>query len=70
MRTGKNIYLSDYLSVPMPRSATSHDDYLRKLRNRRILWALLPNLMQAALALMAAMLTMALVTVLFIGLGG
>lgn len=48
--TTKNntIYLSDYLAVPMPRRARSRRALQRKIKNRKILWQLLPYLVNAA----------------------
>lgn len=70
MRTNENIYISDLLAVPMPKHATSHRDFLRRIRNRRILWALLPYLGEALLGLLACGLTVAGITTLAVGLGG
>lgn len=70
MRTNDHIYISDLLCVPMPKHAASHRDFIRRIRNRRILWALLPYLGQALLVLAACGLTMAGLTTLAVGLGG
>jgi hypothetical protein len=70
MRTREPIYLSDYLSVPTPKRASSRQSYFRKVRNRQLLWLLLPYLVQGILILAAAGMTMVGVTVLLCGLGG
>ena len=70
MRTTNTIYLSDLLSVPMPRRAASHEEYLRKIRNRRILWALLPYIVRGLVIAVSLMLAMSGLTVMFLGMGG
>lgn len=70
MRATNTIYLSDYFTVPMPQHAASHQDYLRKIKNRRILWGLLPYLVEAAGILIVLTLTIAGITVCALGLGG
>jgi hypothetical protein len=70
MRTREPIYLSDYLSVPTPKRASSRQAYFRKVRNRQFLWLLLPYLVQGMLFLAAAGMTMVGVMVLLCGLGG
>ena len=48
MRTNETtIYLSDYLSVPMPKHARSRKALRRKYQTRKILWQLLPVLVNA-----------------------
>ena len=44
----RTIYISDILAIPNPTHARSRKDYLRKLRNRRILCTLLPLCIEAA----------------------
>lgn len=68
--TESTIYLSDYFTVPMPQRAASHRDYLRKIKNRRILWALLPYLLEAVGILFVLLVTVIGITVCTIGLGG
>lgn len=70
MRTTNTIYLSDLLSVPMPRRAASHEEYLRKIRNRRILWALLPYIVRGLVIAVSLMLAMSGLTVMVLGMGG
>jgi hypothetical protein len=70
MRTRETIYLSDYLSVPTPKHASSRRAYFRKIRSRQLLWFLLPYLVQGVLFLAAAGMTMVGITVLLCGLGG
>ncbi len=69
MRTN-NIYLSDLLTVPMPKHASSHRDFLRRIRNRRILWALLPYVGEALVCLATGSLTVVGIMTLMVGLGG
>lgn len=65
-----NIYISDLLSVPTPKHAVSRRDYQRKLQRRRLLWALLPYLGQAVLALaVCGLMVFGLLTV-SLGFGG
>lgn len=70
MRTNNNIYISDLLSVPMPKHATSHEDYLRRICLRRIFWGLLPYLGQIFLAILALGVTTFGLMALTLGLGG
>lgn len=70
MRTNNNIYLSDLLTVPMPKHATSHRDFLRRIRNRRILWALLPYIGEALVGITTLCLTLGGIMTLMVGLGG
>lgn len=70
MRATNTIYLSDYFTVPMPQRATSHQDYLRKIKTRRILWGLLPYFVEAAGILIVLTLTIAGIAVCALGLGG
>lgn len=70
MRTTNTVYLSDLLSVPMPRRAVSHEEYLKKIRNRRILWALLPYMVRGLVIAVSLMLTMSGLTVMVLGIGG
>lgn len=70
MKTTNTIYLSDILSVPMPKTASSHEDYLRKVRNRRILWALLPYLFRGVIIGTFLLLSMGGLTMMAVGLGG
>lgn len=70
MRASENtIYLSDYFTVPMPQKASSHQDYLKKIKNRRILWALLPYLFEAMGILIVLVLTIVGITICGLGLG-
>lgn len=70
MRTNNNIYISDLLAVPLPKHANSHEDFLRRIRNRRILWALLPYLGQALLGIVLCCLVAGGSMMLMVGLGG
>lgn len=70
MRTTNTVYVSDLLSMPMPRHAASHQEYLKKIRNRRILWALLPYLVRGLVIAVSLMLTMSGLTVMVLGMGG
>ena len=70
MRTTNTVYVSDLLSMPMPRRAASHQEYLKKIRNRRILWALLPYLVRGLVIAVSLMLTMSGLTVMVLGMGG
>ena len=67
--TGNTVYLSDYFTVPMPQHAVSHKDFLRKIRNRRILWGLLPYLVEAVGILIMLGLTIVGIAVCTLGLG-
>ena len=70
MRTTEHtIYLSDYFTVPMPFPAATRQKYLRKIRKRRILWALLPYLLKGIGILALLWATMAGFTICAIGLG-
>ncbi len=70
MRTDNNIYISDLLSVPMPKRANSHEDYLRRICVRRIIWGLLPYIGQVLLAITTLGVTTAGILALTLGLGG
>lgn len=70
MRHTNNIYISDLLTVPMPKHATSHQDFLRRIRNRRILWALIPYIGEALVGLTTCGLTVFGIMTLVLGLGG
>lgn len=70
MRTNNNLYISDLLTVPMPKHATSHSDYLRRVKNRRIVWGLLPYLIEAVAILIFTGLTVFGISALVLGLGG
>lgn len=70
MRTNNNFYISDLLTVPMPKHATSHQDFLRRIRNRRILWALLPYIGEAIVGIITCSLTVFGIMTLMLGLGG
>lgn len=70
MRTNNNFYISDLLTVPMPKHATSHQDFLRRIRNRRILWALLPYIGEALVGITTCSLTVFGIMTLMLGLGG
>lgn len=72
MRTGlkRNIYLSDYFAYPIPTHAASGEAFLRKLRNRRILWAILPGLLETAALLTLVLAVTFGLSVCAIGFGG
>ena len=70
MRTTNTVYVSDLLSMPMPRHAATHQEYLKKIRNRRILWALLPYLVRGLVIAVSLMLAMSGLTVMVLGMGG
>jgi hypothetical protein len=63
------IYLSDYFTLPQPLGAETQADYRRKLRHRKLVWALLPRVLEAVglLAMVGLMLLGA--TVCALGLG-
>ncbi len=63
------VYLSDYLSLPMPTRASSHQAYLQKIRRRRILWGLIPYCVEAAVLLGLVVLTVVGASVFAITLG-
>lgn len=67
---GNTIYLSDILSVPMPKHAESHEAYLRKVQYRRIIWALLPYVVRGLVTAACVVLIMSGLTVMMLGLGG
>ena len=71
MRTTTNntIYLSDYLTVPMPRRARSRRALRRKIRNRQILWQLLPYLVNAVGIAALLLLTVFGLTICVVALG-
>lgn len=66
----KNIYLSDLLAVPMPKHAASHEDYLRKIKIRRIVWGLLPYVVHGLAIMAFGLFTMFMLTTLALSLGG
>lgn len=72
MRTGfkRNIYLSDFFSYPIPAHAASGEAFLRKLRNRRILWTVLPGLLETAALLTLVLAVTFGLSVCAIGFGG
>ncbi len=72
MRTNakSTIYLSDFLTVPMPLRASSRRALRRKLKSRRILWALLPYLAEGLLILLALTLTLLGAGLVALGLQG
>ena len=72
MRTGlkRNIYLSDFLAYPIPAHVASGEAFLRKLRNRRILWAILPGLLETAAFLTLVLAVTFGLSVCAIGFGG
>lgn len=71
MRTTNNtIYLSDYLTVPMPKKARSRRALRRKIRNRQILWQLLPVLVNAIGIAVLLCLTVFCLTICAVALGG
>lgn len=71
MRTTNNtIYISDYLTVPMPRKARSKQALRRKIQNRRILWHILPFLVNAIGISILLLLTIFGLTICAVALGG
>lgn len=70
MKATNTIYLSDILAVPMPKTAVSHEDYLRKVRNRKLMWSLLPYLVRGIVIAGFLMLSMGGLTMMAIGFGG
>ena len=70
MRTTQTtIYLSDYLTVPMPRKARCRQALRRKRRTRAILWQLLPYLINAVGILVLLLLTVFGLTICVVALG-
>lgn len=69
MKATNPIYVSDLFTVPMPRYAASPEDFRRKLLIRRVLWALLPCVLEGCLFLLAAGLIIGGLLALFCGLG-
>lgn len=67
--TNNTIYLSDYLAVPIPRRARSRQALLRKIRNRQILWKLLPYLVNAVGIAALLLLTVFGLTICVVALG-
>ncbi len=65
-----NIYISDFLSVHTPRKAASRQEYLRQLMLRRLLWAIIPYLGQALVAIIACGIMFLGIMALSLGLGG
>ena len=72
MRTNnkQTVYLSDLLTVPMPTQASSHAEYLRKIRIRRLMWAILPGCMEAIGLILLVLLTIFGISVCAISMGG
>ena len=64
-----NIYLSDMLAVPTPKPGISRREYRKKLRNRTLLWAVLPYLAEAVILTAAVILLMGGLSILLCGLG-
>lgn len=71
MRTNDTtIYLSDYLAVPRPKRARSKKALRRKYQTRKILWQLLPVLVNAlGIAILLGLMVFGL-TVCTVALGG
>lgn len=65
-----NIYISDLLSIHTPRKTTSQQEYLRQMACRRLLWAIIPYLGQALLAIIACGIMFLGVMALSLGFGG
>ena len=63
-------YISDLFTVPTPKATGPRRDYRRKLRNRKILWALLPYVLQGLFFIAATAIIMGSFTMLAYGLGG
>lgn len=68
--TNHTIYLSDYLTVPVPRKARTRQALRRKIRNRRILWNMLPFLVNAIGIFLLLVLMVFGLTVCAVALGG
>ncbi len=64
-----NIYLSDMLAVPAPKPGISRQEYRKKLRNRKLLWAVLPYFVEAVILTIALILLMGGASILLFGLG-
>ena len=69
MKATNNVYVSDLFTVPMPKHAASPEDFRRKLLLRRVVWAMLPYLLEGCLFLLAAGLIVGGILTLFCGLG-
>lgn len=67
--TNNTIYLSDYLAMPMPRRARSRRELRRKLRNRQIIWLILPYLVNAIGIAALLLLTVFGLTICAVALG-
>ena len=72
MRTNAKptIYISDFFTVPMPTREVSRREYLRKLKVRRVLWALLPYCLEAAALMLALAIIIVGISFFVVGLGG
>lgn len=68
--TNHTIYISDYLTVPVPRKARNKQALKRKLRNRQILWSMLPFLVNAIGISILLLLTVFGLTICVVALGG
>ncbi len=69
MKATSDIYVSDLLTVPIPKRAGSPEVYRRKLMYRRLLWAGLPYLLEGALFVLTAAVIIGGLLALFCGLG-
>ncbi len=63
------IYLSDYFTVPVPSYAPSRTAFLRKLRNRQMLWTILPYCAEAMALILVLGLTVIGFSALLLSLG-
>ena len=69
MHTEQTVYLSDILTIPMPSRAASRKAYRRKLTNPKLLWFLLPWILEALALLALIAITMTGVGVFAVSLG-
>ena len=54
MKVKETVYVSDLFTVPLPKRAASQENYRRKVLLRRMLWAVLPYLVEGCLFLLTA----------------
>ena len=69
MKATNHVYVSDLFTVPIPKHAASPEDFRRKLLIRRVVWAMLPYLLEGCLFLLAAGLIVGGILTLVCGLG-
>lgn len=67
--TNNTIYLSDYLSMPIPQRARSRRELRRKIKSRQFLWRLFPYLVNAVGIAALLLLTVFGLTICAVALG-